>query len=166
MSEVDHGRLTELVGAALREPSDRRAAWLEDACGDDHALRAEIESLLGEEESLEGFLERPAAIEVAGRLAKSSRSSLPNAIGPYRVLRLLGRGGMGTVYLAEQEQPVERLVALKVLDRVGGREGPRSRFVAECRALARLKHSNVAAIYDAGISADGRAFVAMEWVEG
>lgn len=139
---MNHRRVIELLNAALDLEESMRRDFLARECAGNLELRAEVESLLAESDW----------------------------VGPYRVLHELGRGGMGAVYLAEQREPIERRIALKVIhgfsgERGGGEKGSR-RFAAECRALARLKHPNIAAIYDAGVTDDGQAFVAMEWVEG
>ena len=86
-------------------------------------------------------------------------------IGPYRIEGLLGEGGMGSVYLAEQEEPVHRRVALKVVSRLS-REDHRKRFAAECQALARLQHPNVAGLLEVGATDSGVPYVAMEYVRG
>ncbi len=86
-------------------------------------------------------------------------------VGPYRIVGRLGRGGMGTVYLGEQEKPVRRRVALKVLDRIHDQQLSR-RFAAECQALARLHHPNVASLYEVGTTDGDRPYVAMEPVDG
>ena len=179
MEVSNHRRVVELVDAALDLEPAERGAFLERECPDPE-LREEVESLLDEADFDEfatldaNFLARPAALEMALGSgsdglplgdAGSVEEEAPDSIGPYRVLEELGRGGMGTVYLAEQSEPIERRVAVKVLRGFAAdREG--RRFAAECRALARLKHPNIAAVYDAGVTEDGRAFVAMEWVEG
>jgi serine/threonine protein kinase len=88
-------------------------------------------------------------------------------VGPFRLLEVLGRGGQGTVYLAEQSEPMWRRVALKVMnDPVPDREG-RARFEAERQALALMNHSNIAKVLETGVTADdGRLWIAMELVEG
>ncbi|MEM7048445.1 MAG: tetratricopeptide repeat protein [Acidobacteriota bacterium] len=177
MAPSDYRRVVELVDAALElEPPDR-SAFLDRECSDDSELRAEVESLLGEEDALKAdFLGIPAVLQAVDVIADehrlaleasddAARPALPDHVGPYRVLEELGRGGMGTVYLVEQREPIERRIALKVIHGFEGDQGTR-RFAAECRALARLKHPNIAAVYDAGVADDRRAFVAMEWVEG
>ena len=185
-SNDTYRRVVELVDVALDLEPSERSGLLDRECAGQPELRLEVESLLAEAEldadgpSSQGFLANPAALELADLVADSAEMSsepgsggsadirdqpTPAWIGPYRVLEELGRGGMGTVYLAEQREPIERRVALKVIRAVQGEKGSR-RFAAECRALARLKHPNIAAVYDAGVADDGRAFVAMEWVEG
>ncbi|MCH9649469.1 MAG: serine/threonine-protein kinase [Deltaproteobacteria bacterium] len=177
MEQSDYRRVVELVDATLDLDAETRSDFLDRECGDDSALRTEVESLLGEEDTLEGdFIGIPAALQAVDLLADENRRDLhvsdpgaqterPDSVGSYRVLEELGHGGMGTVYLAEQRDPIERRIALKVIQSFEGDKGT-LRFAAECRALARLKHPNIAAIYDAGVADDGRAFVAMEWVEG
>ncbi|MEM9555156.1 MAG: tetratricopeptide repeat protein [Acidobacteriota bacterium] len=175
---MDHQRVMALVDAALDLDVSARQAFLGRECAGRPALRAEIESLLAEEdEALHAdFLDVPAALEIGAWLDSGHRSgpgrgatgrslTASDRVGSYRVLEELGRGGMGTVYLAEQHEPIQRRIALKVIHGFGTRWGSR-RFAAECRALARLKHPNIAAVYDAGVADEGRAFVAMEWVEG
>jgi serine/threonine protein kinase/tetratricopeptide (TPR) repeat protein len=149
------------------EPSER-AAFLRAACANDADLLSEAESLLDQLEKDPEFLERAlvdlAALEDDVDLTASPETA---AIGPYRLVRRLGRGGMGEVYLAEREaEDTRRLVALKVIR--GGRDTREvlRRFRLERRILASLDHPNIAAFLDAGATEDGRPFVAMEYVEG
>ena len=96
------------------------------------------------------------------------RDSSPTAerIGPYRILQKLGEGGMGEVYLAEQEKPVRRRVALKVIKRGMDTKQVVGRFEVERQALALMNHPNVAKVFDAGATEQGRPYFAMEYVEG
>ncbi|MDA8019128.1 MAG: serine/threonine-protein kinase [Thermoanaerobaculia bacterium] len=169
-------RVVELVDAALDLDTAERSTFLDQECADDRALRAEVDSLLEQVHLEDDFLEVPAVLQAVELMASEKQpvgstpdgeplETRPDFVGPYRVLEELGRGGMGTVYLAEQREPIERRVALKVIHGFEGEQGSR-RFAAECQALARLKHPNIAAVYDAGVTDGGRAFVAMEWVEG
>jgi non-specific serine/threonine protein kinase/serine/threonine-protein kinase len=108
----------------------------------------------------------PAAAQVALRWTGEPAASEPQRLGPYRLLGRLGEGGMGVVYRAEQTEPVERQVALKVI-RAARLDAPaRRRFGAERQALARLAHPHVARLYEAGTTEDGHPFFAMELVEG
>ena len=170
MAAWDHRRVVELVDAALDLDPAARTDFLDRECADEPELRSEVESLLEEDYVSDGsFLANPAVLELVEEASSGTafgevESSPPNRVGPYRILEELGRGGMGTVYLAEQREPIERQVALKVFRGFGKRSS--RRFAAECAALARLKHPNIAAVYDAGVAEDGVAFVTMEWVEG
>ena len=92
--------------------------------------------------------------------------TLPQRIGPYRILGLLGRGGMGAVFDAEQDEPVKRRLALKVIASSHLHEHGLLRFQAERQALARLSHPHIAQLFDAGSTADGLPYFAMEWVDG
>ncbi|MDF1506188.1 serine/threonine-protein kinase, partial [Roseisolibacter sp. H3M3-2] len=151
-----------LLEAALERPAAERAAFVAAAAGDDAALRDEVASLLAMEDGAAGFLETPAALpgDAAPPAPVEGRQ-----VGPYRIVREIGRGGMGTVYLAERDD-VGRRVALKLVrgdlaapDRV-------ARFLVERRVLARLDHPNVARLLDAGVADDGTPWFAMEHVDG
>jgi serine/threonine-protein kinase len=152
-----------LFAAALDWPPEERAVSLEKACQGDPDLRAEVERLLSVDERLGGFLEQPAVPSwtVAGE------SDEDGPLGPYRLLRRLGSGGSGTVYLARRDdEQYKRLVAIKILR--SGLEGTEiyHRFLAERQILARLEHPNIARLYDGGSTPDGRPYLVMELVEG
>ena len=144
----------------------RRAAFLDEACVGDHALRREDELLLAQQEEAGGFIEVPA-LEVAakGMAGNRAQSRVGQQIGSYKVLSLLGVGGMGEVYLA-QDQRLDRTIALKILPtELASDPGRMRRFVQEAKAASALKHSNVATIYEIG-EFEGMRFIAMEYVEG
>ena len=152
-------RVRELFLAACEVPADERGAWLDARCAGDDALRREVEGLLEEDEA------RPTSF-----LAPPTRASepLPDRIGPYRVRSLLGAGGMGLVYEAEQERP-HRAVALKVLRSGGLDERAQRRFEFEAELLGRLEHPGIARIYEAGSVREGPlrlSYLAMELVRG
>ncbi|HLT48115.1 MAG TPA: serine/threonine-protein kinase [Rubricoccaceae bacterium] len=169
-------RLERLFRAARMHPPDERAAFLDAACADDPALRAEVEALLAADADAEadGFLARPAT----GLLGDAARAAgdggpgeapdplLDRLVGPYRVLRPLGEGGMGAVYLAVREEPFLRYVALKVVR--AGLHAPEvvRRFEQERQILASLNHPNIARLLDGGVTDDGLPYFAMEYVEG
>jgi serine/threonine protein kinase/tetratricopeptide (TPR) repeat protein len=166
----------ELFIATLRlRDAAERAAFLDRACGGDHALRARAEELLREQEQLGSFLEQPAR-GVAGTgpftpTAADEGAAAPGAgvgtvIGPYKLVERIGEGGMGTVYMAQQLAPVKRLVALKVIKPGMGSRQVLARFEAERQALALMDHPNIAQVHDAGTTADGRPFFVMELVKG
>ena len=162
----------KILGEALELEGAERRSFLVDACAGDNDLRREMDALLAEEEGLEDdFLESPVVKDLGVgttlELEKGSEGGSPSPVrlGPYLVVRTLGRGGMGTVYLGEQEEPVRRRVALKVID--GIHDWRRlQRFSAECQAMARLSHPNVASLYEVGTTEEGYPFVALELIEG
>ena len=155
---------------ALDLPPAERSSFLAEAT-DDAGLAREVEKLLQAEEGLERFGPRWALDETCETLAEpyANRSDGPGTgsqLGAFTLLRELGRGGMGTVYLAEQEEPIHRRVAVKVIDRPLFDDQARRRFEAERSALARLSHVNIAALFEAGTAADGTPFFAMELADG
>src|SRR4029434_518821 len=152
--------------AALDRQPGERAAFLDAACAGDDALRREVDSLLSYQTAAEPFLESPA-LEVAARSA-DDQPSMPlvgQTLGPYQIESLLGRGGMGEVYLARDPR-LERPVALKLLSPDLARDADRmARFSREAKAASALNHPNVATIHDIGES-HGVRFIVMEYVEG
>jgi len=163
----------KILGEALELEGAERRSFLLDACAGDDDLRRELDALLDEEEGLEDdFLRSPPPVNdlEAGATLELNRDveedlPPPVRLGPYAVVRTLGRGGMGTVYLGEQEEPVRRRVALKVID--GIHDWRRlQRFSAECQAMARLSHPNIASMYEVGTTEEGYPFVALELIEG
>jgi eukaryotic-like serine/threonine-protein kinase len=175
--EAEHwGKIDGLYHSALEQEPSQRALFLEQACCGDESLLRELRSLLEQSQSTD-FLESPALEIAAQALAKSptaggigsaAAASVPATIGRYRILRLLGEGGMGVVYEAEQEQP-RRIVALKVT-RPGLATPERLwRFRHECQALGRLQHPGIAQIYEAGTAETGfgpQPYFAMEFIRG
>ncbi|MHC5044038.1 MAG: hypothetical protein ACYTGI_16865 [Planctomycetota bacterium] len=112
-------KVEEIFSAALRkEPGAERTAFLDGACGRDAAFRARVDALLKAHESAGSFLESPAAPVAEGPGAR---------IGPYKLLQRIGEGGMGVVYMAEQEEPVRRKVALKIISRSSRASRPSAR---------------------------------------
>jgi serine/threonine protein kinase/WD40 repeat protein len=152
-----------LFHAALELEPAERAAFVTDACGDDDALRDEVASLLSSAETAEPFLERPALMQAADLPVAPEP---PPEIPGYTVLSLLGEGGMGVVYLAEQMTPIRRRVAVKLIKLGMDTRQVLSRFGRERQALALMRHPNIAAVYDAGTSPGGRPYFVMEYVDG
>ena len=152
-------RIEELFESALKLPPDEREALIADST-DDEALRRELLALLAAADKSGDFLERPVAGEGPG-LPASSR------IGPYRMLRLLGEGGMSRVYLAvRDDDEYQKLVALKVIRHSADREDLLRRFRTERQILAVLDHPNIARLLDGGHTDDGMPYFVMEYVEG
>jgi non-specific serine/threonine protein kinase/serine/threonine-protein kinase len=148
-------RVEELFERALGLSGPERDEFLDRECAGDPEIRAEIDSLLSHHS--EEFLEDPEHLLDA---------STPDRIGAYRLVRLLGSGGMGEVHLAEQEEPVRRTVALKLIKLGMDTNRVVARFDGERQALAMMNHPNIAHVYDAGATERGRPYFVMEYVEG
>jgi len=160
-SEIDR-----VFAAALELPPSERAAFLDGACGDDSDLRRAVEGLLAADQKNASFLEHPAGELLAATLAEEEPRE-GERLGAYRLLRQIGSGGMGTVYLARRDDAqYQQQVAVKILRR--GLESTEAlhRFLAERQILARLEHPNIARLYDGGTTEDGRPFLVMELVDG
>ncbi len=155
-------RAFEVFDQVVSCPPDERAAAIREACGDDAELRANVESLVGAADDDSEFLE-DAARENLAQLLNDDLSG--REVGGYRILRRIGVGGMGAVYLAERTG-VGGTVALKLVRGELADPSRRARFLQEQRALARLAHPNIARLLDAGVSEEGTAYIAMEYVEG
>lgn len=147
-------------------PADR-ASFLEKACGDDESLRREVESLLAADASNEDFLRAPAYEFAVGMLAEGEAEfAAGHQIGRYTILSVLGSGGMGEVYLA-QDGRLGRQIALKLISADFARDETRvRRFEQEASAALLINHPNVCVIHEIGITQEGRHFIAMEHVEG
>jgi tetratricopeptide (TPR) repeat protein len=175
MNRAQWQKVENIFHGAVERTGDSRAAYLDDACAGDRALRAEVDALLREHESDPHFLEQPivnlAASTPAGSFAPlTPASDAPlgvERVGAYRLVREIGSGGMGIVYLAMHEGPgFERPVALKVVRRGLDTDQMLKRFQLERRMLAALRHPNVARLLDAGAMPDGRPYFVMDFVEG
>jgi len=162
-------RIVSLLGQALDLPPEERGPFLDRTCGGDPALRAAIEDLLRADSEAGEFLGAPVDLSIIALGAGDGAEAAAGAgttIGAYKVVREIGRGGMGVVYEAEQDRP-RRRVALKVI--LGGRHVDATtvrRFEREAESLARLKHPGIAAIYESGCTDEGQHFFAMELVPG
>src|SRR5262245_699668 len=156
----------ELFEAALeRSPADR-AACLDEACAGNQPLRRRLDALLARHEKAASFLEAPAA-ELRATVDQPS-CGRPGIIiaGRYKLLAQIGEGGMGTVWVAEQSEPVKRRVALKVIKPGMDSRQVLSRFEAERQALALMDHPNIAKVHDGGMTDEGRPYFVMEYVKG
>jgi non-specific serine/threonine protein kinase/serine/threonine-protein kinase len=159
------------LALAETDPATRDAA-LAQACGADAELRSEVEHLLRSHASADDFLETPAAggLCLADQVSNETAPAEPlraACIGPYRIEREIGSGGMGTVYVGRREDDgLDRQVALKVVRRGMDSEHVLRRFATERRILAGLEHPGIARLYDSGTTDDGRPYFVMEYVAG
>ena len=144
---------------------DARAEYLRQACGTDSGLRQRVEVLLHAYEGQASFLESPP-VGVAPTIDQPAPERPGAIIGPYKLVEPIGEGGMGAVWMAQQTDPVKRLVALKLIKPGMDSKQVVARFEAERQALALMDHPNIAKVLDAGTSPDGRPFFVMELVNG
>ena len=168
MSQESRERVSEIFDVAMDLAPPERAGYLDTACAGDPGLRAEIEALLSAADRATGWIHGLAGRLGLDALQDDPDTVLPEArIGPYRLVRLIGRGGMGSVYLAERaDEHFEKLVALKLLP-MGLRDAERRRrFLAERQILAGLSHPHIAALLDGGVTGDGTPYFVMEHVDG
>src|SRR5262245_37017968 len=166
MVEPSPRRIEELFDQAIDLDPARLAAFLDEQCAGDADLRAAVEELLELDrraEATESVLRSP----VAGPRPKSPTPPAPPppTFARYRVVRVLGEGGMGTVYEAEQDSP-RRTVALKVIRPGLASDSLLKRFAREAQILGRLHHPGIAQVYDAGIAENGQPYFAMELIAG
>ena len=161
--------------ALLLETPEARAAYLDSSCAGKPELRRQVEELIAAGEAVGTFLAQPALaiplIETPDITSKESVTPagfevLGSYVGRYRLLQLIGQGGCGRVFLAEQEQPVRRQVALKVIKLGMDTRAVVARFEAERQALALMDHPHVAKVLDAGATETGRPFFVMDFVRG
>jgi serine/threonine protein kinase len=167
-------QIDELAQAALERGEDEREAFLDKACSDNEALRREVESQILHQEQASRFLEEPAFKQHLGTQASlpalliadpQTESMEGRTIGHYSILRKLGAGGMGEVYLA-QDNTLGRKVAIKFISEnsVAGQQA-RKRLVREAKAAAGLDHPHICAVHEVGEEA-GYSFIVMQYVEG
>ncbi len=156
-------RLIEIFDAArIRPAGPEREAYLDGVCADDAALRGQVLSLLEAGDEAGDFLNHALLTEAPA--APGERPG--DRIGRYKLVQQIGEGGCGVVYLAEQEEPVRRLVALKVIKLGMDTKQVVARFEAERQALALMDHPNIAKVFDAGATDAGRPYFVMELVPG
>jgi serine/threonine protein kinase len=160
-------RAVEIFTEALQLPAEERAAFLDRACVNDDGLRRKIEALLRSNDRAGGFLEKPADATIGEVRIKATAGEKPgDQIDRYKVLQQIGEGGCGVVFLAEQQEPVVRRVALKVVKPGMDTKSVIARFEAERQALALMDHPSIAHVFDAGTTESGRPYFVMELVEG
>src|SRR5262245_31656535 len=154
-----------LRALAVRSETERRG-FLDEACAGDTALRAEVDAMLEANMRAGDFLESPAPAATATLDLPRVSERPGTVVGPYKLMEQIGEGGYGLVFVAEQQQPVRRRVALKVLKPGMDTRQVVARFEAERQALALLDHPNIARVLDGGATASGRPYFVMELVKG
>jgi WD40 repeat protein/serine/threonine protein kinase len=171
MAEQQAASDREIFQQAVALPPEDRAAYLDKACGENAELRREVESLLEAHGQVSDFMEQPAVdrsidsnVLTAGYEPLSER--LGSVIGPYKLMEQIGEGGFGLVFVAEQQRPVRRKVALKIIKPGMDTRSVIARFEAERQALALMDHPNIAKVFDAGTTDSGRPYFVMELVRG
>ncbi len=172
MNSAELQRLAALFEQGLQTPASAREAFVASACGDDRGLARELRALLAADARGDVPLDRPALATALPELVLAAADAAPEHVGNYRVLRLIGEGGMGLVFEAEQENP-RRRVALKVLRPGLATPATLRRFELEAQLLGRLRHPGIAQVYEAGVAEIGvngvpvaQPFLAMELVGG
>ena len=168
----------ELFLAALEKPAEERESFLAAQCGYDLPRRERVAALLAEHQTESSFLDAPAldrsaaspttpgGTKVLSTTLVQNDITLGERIGRYKLLQQIGEGGCGVVYMAEQEEPVRRRVALKIIKLGMDTKGVIARFEAERQALAMMDHPNIAKVLDAGATETGRPYFVMELVRG
>jgi len=165
---MNTSNLESIFFAALdKRPPAERSAFLDEVCAGDDKLRGSVERMLAAHPAVGSFLEQPA---IAGGATSSHEPPVTerpgSLIGPYKLLQQIGEGGMGVVFMAEQSQPMQRTVALKIIKPGMDTRHVIARFEAERQALAMMDHPNIAKVLDAGTTDSGRPYFVMELVKG
>ncbi|HWS99560.1 MAG TPA: serine/threonine-protein kinase [Pyrinomonadaceae bacterium] len=166
MDSTNWEKVKDVFALALEQPRERREHFLRAACGEDAELRGEVESLLEAHDESRPMLERKD-FGVASLFDATGAAYEGKEFGRYKVIRELGRGGMGAVFLAERaDGEFQQQVALKIVGRTFADAELVRRFRRERQILASLSHPNIARLLDGGVSQDGEPYLVMEYVEG
>jgi eukaryotic-like serine/threonine-protein kinase len=161
----DQDKLSEIFAEALAQASPQaRERYLGEACGQDEELRDQVNSLLKAHHGAGNFLHH--SVTRLGGNGASTAEGPGTVIGRYKLLQEIGEGGFGRVFMAEQREPVRRMVALKIIKAGMDTREVIARFEAERQALALMNHPNIAGVLDGGTTASGRPYFVMELVKG
>jgi serine/threonine protein kinase len=166
MSETPKDAKGIFLAALDIQDAAKRAEFVERSCGGDAALRQRVEDLLRAYGQPSGPLENMAAALAPTHIAEPIREQVGSTIGPYKLMEQIGEGGFGLVFVAEQERPIRRKVALKIIKPGMDSRDVIARFEAERQALALMDHPNIARVLDAGTTDSGRPYFVMELVRG
>jgi non-specific serine/threonine protein kinase/serine/threonine-protein kinase len=169
MDPERYGRLRRLFAEARRLRGEARAKFVERECADDADMRRELEELLAQEADSKHDAMNVLEVDIARAardLGSAGEPTLPGKIGRYSILGILGEGGMGTVYRAEQTEPIRREVALKLMRQSMLSPAMRARFENERQTLALMDHPHIAKVFDADYDEHRRPYLGMELVDG
>jgi eukaryotic-like serine/threonine-protein kinase len=169
--QYDHDREQEIFANALDMPNKDRQAYLDSVCAENPQMRSQIMELLEayDQAGSKGFLGQPTGglgQEHKNEIDKHPEEQVGATIGPYTLVKQIGQGGFGTVWMADQNEPVKRRVALKIIKLGMDSKQVVERFQAERQTLAMMDHPNIAKVFDAGSTETGRPFFVMELVKG
>jgi serine/threonine protein kinase/Tfp pilus assembly protein PilF len=166
MADEKWQKVREIFDSALRHKPDERRRFVNEVCGDDKILLAEVESLLSAHDSAQSFMETPAIAEVAHLMkVETKKLKAGKCFGRYEIINQIGAGGMGEVYLA-RDKTLDRNVAIKILNEEFSQDRSNlQRFVSEAKAASALNHPNILTIYEFGEAEDAR-FIVSEYIEG
>ena len=162
-------QIKAILDQAGEAPAERQAQVVAAACGNDSALEREVLSFLVADDEIEDFIEQPLWTlppAASPRQEPPDDPAVGHRVGPYRIERLLGRGGMGSVFLAVREDDYRKRVALKLVSWGTESQDVLDRFYVERQILAGLEHPGIARLLDGGTTGDGRPYLVMEYVEG
>jgi serine/threonine protein kinase len=166
LREGNAATLEDIFLAAVEKAPSDRATYLDAVCGSDAKLRAQVEALLRSHDEAGSLLEQPL-FRPGPTLDEPPAPEQPGiTVGPYKLLEQIGEGGMGTVWMAQQTEPVKRLVAVKLIKAGMDSKLVIARFEAERQALALMDHANIARVLDAGTTSAGRPYFVMDLVKG
>src|SRR5262245_39253861 len=165
---LDPARVESIFNEALSKSTPaERDAYLERACANEPELRRRVEALLSANDASGGFPELPAGgMDLTLDFSTPVREGPGTVVGRYKILQQIGEGGFGTVFMAEQSEPVRRMVALKIIKLGMDTRQVVARFEAERQALAMMDHPHIAKVLDGGATDSGRPFFVMELVRG
>src|SRR4051812_4841965 len=161
-------RAEATFNSARERPAAEREAFIAEACAGEAEMLGEVRALLAAHEAAGDFLtsDAPLSPEIEEQLARLKPEEAGETIGPYKLREQIGEGGFGTVWVADQERPVRRRVALKIIKMGMDTKDVIARFEQERQALAMMEHPNIAKVLDAGATQFGRPFFVMELVRG
>ncbi len=172
MENVSSQRAKDIFSDALETPFDERSAFVQSACGQDKDLAVQVHNLLVAHEEAGEFLASPTqdnngAIRLVANVERQPPTEGPGTVvGRYKLLQPIGEGGFGVVYMADQQEPIRRKVALKIIKLGMDTKQVIARFESERQALALMDHPNIASVLDAGATETGRPYFVMELVKG